>query len=288
MVKNRIQLRDVSSVAASKTVVINCPVGPRYHYIVLQHGYAAGTNTIAAAATNITEIRVKVNGRPQRTYSGTELRDWNILNGTAFDCTGVPNTAPGVSFPLFFSEPWRLDERDQDALAWFTAGWTSFQIEVDIGAASTPTLVGYAVTDELQPSSQSNPGIVKVIKQRVNASGTSFDIVTLDRRDWYQVLNIYPDSGGSNAPTKVTVRHNGVIRHELTNTANTALLTNWSMTPAASGRTANLYDVVFDHDALLGSAVPMDGARDLTVTIEAGSAMSGTTTVLVTRLGPLE
>src|SRR5207253_10427207 len=64
----------------------------RYHYVLLQHGYSAGTNTIAAAATNISEIRVTVNGRVQRRISGTQLRDMNVLNGTGYDFTGVPNT----------------------------------------------------------------------------------------------------------------------------------------------------------------------------------------------------
>ncbi|HVV00274.1 MAG TPA: major capsid protein P2, partial [Verrucomicrobiae bacterium] len=107
MTKKRIQIRNVQNVAASKTALINLPVGDRYHYVVLQHGYSAGTNTIAAACSNITEIRVKVNGRVQRVISGTQLRDMNLLNGTQYDCTGLPNTAPGVSFPIFFREQWR-------------------------------------------------------------------------------------------------------------------------------------------------------------------------------------
>src|SRR6185503_4613360 len=73
MIKQRIQLRNVSNVAASKTAILEIPIGPRYHYINLQHGYASGTNTIAAAATNVAEVRQKVNGRVQRVASGTQL-----------------------------------------------------------------------------------------------------------------------------------------------------------------------------------------------------------------------
>lgn len=282
-IKRRIQLRNLSTIAASKTAILEYPIGDRVHSITLQHGYAAGTNTIAAACTNITEIRVKVNGRVQRTYSATQLRDLNILNGTAYDCTGLPNTAPGVSIPIFMGEPWRKDAADQDALAWATNGWNSLQIEVDIGAASTPTLVATAVVDSIQADKQQ--GIVKVIRQSIGAAGTSFDLTTLDRKDWYQQISLYPDSGGSNACTKVTLRTRGTILHELSNTANTALLTNSGMTPAASGRTASIYDLVLDHDDLLGSSVPMDGAPDLALTIEAASAMSGTITALIQRLG---
>jgi hypothetical protein len=286
MVKSKLQLRNVQNVAASKTALIDLPIGPRYHYLVLQHGFAAGTNTVAGAATNISEVRVKANGRVQRVFSGTQLRDMNILNGTAFDGTGLPNTAPGVSIPIFFAEPWRMDEKDQDALAWATSMWSSFQIEVDLGAAGTPTLVASAVVDALP--AQKNQGIVKVIRQQFPAAGTSFDIATIDRRDWLQVLSLYMDSGGSNPTTKVTVRINSQIIHELSFTANFALNTNWGMTPTASGRTASMTDLVFDHDALLGSAVLLDGVNDLTVTVEAGGAMSGTIVGLISRLGPVE
>lgn len=294
MIKTRAPLRNISAVAASKTVVIELPCGPRYHAVLLQHGYAAGTNTAVAAATNISEIRVKVNGRVQRTMSGTQLRDMNLLNtthpGTAsqvwFDATGVPNTAPGVTFPIYFAEPWRADARDRDALAWASNGWQSFQIEVDLGAASTPTLIAYAISDELRP--QAPVGIMKWIRQSWNASGTSFDITTMDRRDWLCQISLYPDSGGSNLCSKAIFRKDGVVLHELTSSASLALLAQMGMMPIATGRTANITDIVFDHDDLLGSAVPMDGSRDVTLTIEAGSAMSGTITAIMQRLGPPE
>lgn len=286
MDKNRIQLRSVSNVAASKTALIDLPIGLRYHTVILQHGYASGTNTIAAAATNITEIRVKVNGRVQRTISGTQLRDMNLLNGTAFDAVAgeAPNTAPGVSFPIFFAEPWRQVPAEADGMAWPSSGWDSFQIEVDLGAASTPTLAAFAVTDNLAASSK-GAGIVKWIRQSWGASGTSLDIATIDKRDFLQQISLYP--GGQNA-TKVTLRKDGIVRHELTATANAALLNQSQMTPAASGRTSGIYDVVLDHDGLLGSALVLDGSRDLTLTVEAASAMSGTITAIVQRFGPPE
>lgn len=292
MVKYRIQLRAVSNVAASKTALIDIPCGQRFHYILLTHGYAAGTNTIAGAASNITGLRIYVNSRAQRTLgSGTELRDMNILNGTQYDCTGVPNTSPGVTFPIYFAEPWRESPADQDSLAWASSGWTTFQIQVDLSTASTPTLQAWAVCDDYVPPANANgtqPGICKWIRSSLPAAGTSFDFTTLDRRDWLQQISLYPDSGGSNAATQVTFKKNSVTLHELTNTANSALLTNHTMTPAASGRTSNIYDLVFDHDGLLGSSVPMDGARDSLLTIAAGGSMSGTVIAIIQRVGPPE
>lgn len=288
MIKYRLQLRSVQNTAASKTALIDIPCGQRYHYIVLEHGFSAGTNTIAGAATNISEIRVYSNSRIQRVVSGTQLRDMNLLNGTAYDCTGLPNTAPGVSFPIFLGEPWRETPADQDALAWSTFGWLSFQIQVDLGAASTPTLSAYAVLDDFVPAQGTNPAIVKWLRPQLVPGGTQYDYNALDRRDYLQQISIYPDSGGSQSPTLVTFKRNGVILHELSAAANTALLTNNFMTPAASGRTSGIYDLVFDHDGLLSSSVPMDGARDSLLEINAGSAMSGTQTIIVQRLGPPE
>lgn len=281
--KRKIKLSNLSGVAASGTTVLEVPLAfGRCHYILLEHGYSSGTNTVAAAATNISEIRVVVNGTVVRTISGTQLRDMNIANGTAYDCLGVPNTSPGVSFPIFFAEPWRKDAKDQDALAWPSAAMNSFKIEVALGAASTPTLVAHAVVDDVQGSADAL--ICKWIRQPFNAGSTSFDISTIDRRGWLTQISLYPDSGASNAATRVTVKKDGIIVHELSKSANLALLTNHAMTPAASGRTANIYDVVFDHDDLLGSALQMAGSKDLVVTVEAGSTMSGTVTGIIQRL----
>lgn len=288
MFKYRVQLRSVQNVAASKTALIDIPCGQRYMYIVLLHGYSAGTNTIAAACSNITEIRIYSNSRIQRVISATQLRDMNLLNGTAYDCTGVPNTSPGVSIPIYFWEPWRETPADQDALGWATAGWQNFQIQVDISSASTPTLSAYAVVDDFVPPANTNPGIVKWIRSQLVPAGTQYDVTTLDRRDYLQQISIYPDSGGSQSPTLVTFKRNGLILHELSSAANTALLTNSQMTPAASGRTSGLYDLVFDHDGLLSSSIQMDGARDSLLEINAGSAMSGTQTAIIQRLGPPE
>jgi len=288
MIKYRLQARSVQNVAASKTALIDLPCGQRYHYILLEHGYSAGTNTIAATMTNISEIRVKSNSRIQRVMSGTQLRDMNLLNGTAYDCTGVPNTAPGVTVPIYLAEPWRDTPADQDALAWSTAGWLSFQIEVDLGAASTPTLLAYAVVDDFVPPQNTNPAIVKWIRSSLVPGGTTYDYNALDRRDYLQQISIYPDSGASQAPTLVTFKKNGIILHELSSAANSALLTNSLMTPAASGRTSGIYDLVFDHDGLLSSSVPMDGARDSLLEITAASAMSGTQIAMIQRLGPPE
>lgn len=287
--KYRIELRDVSNVAASKTAKIILPVGPRYHYVGLVHGYAGGTNTLAGVATNINEIRMKRNTKIQRICSGTQLRDLNVLNGTGFDfglSTSVPNTAPGVVVPIYLAEPWRQDEVDQDALAWATSNWPDFQIEVDLGAAATPTLTAFAVVDNTP--AKAGQGIVKWFRDQIAAQGLKFDS-RLDTQDFLQQISLYPDSGGTNAATRVTFRRNtSDILHELSNLENQVLLSQYQMTPNAAGRTANIYDLVLDHDGLLASAINLGAANNASLTIEAAGAMSGTITALIQRFGTPE
>jgi hypothetical protein len=282
-VKTRVILRNLSNVAASKTALLEVPIGARFHGIFLEHGYSAGTNTVAAAATNISEIRIKVNGNVVRVYSGTQLRDLLLRNGTTYDCLGVPNTAPGVSFALWFAEPWRKDPDEGDALAWATALWSSFQVEIDLGAASTPTLVASAIVDAI--AADGNEAIVKVIRSSVNAAGTSFDIPTIDRKGYLQSLALYQDSGGSNTASKVTLKVNtNTIVYEATASANKAQISGYGFTPTASGRTSGITDLIMDVDDLIGSALLLAQYKDMSLTVEAASTMSGTITYLLQRL----
>lgn len=289
----RRELPEVSNVAASKTATITLPIGQRYHSVLLQHGYASGTNTIAAALANITEVRVLINGKVQRKMTGQQVRDWNILHGTAYDCQGVPNTSPGVSLPIFFTEPWRKDNQDGMALAiptvWNRGRFSTFKIEVDLGAASTPTLVAYAFTDDIQPIlTSSRPIIAKVFQIQAVPGSTRYTISTLEKKDLLSQLTIYPDSGASQKPTQVTFTKNTVDIHKMTYAANFAFLTNNEMTPTASGRSADVYDLVLDHQDLLSGVENLADAASLLLTIEAASAMSASQTIVATTLGEPE
>lgn len=302
MVKSKIQLRNVQNVAASKTVLIDLPIGPRYHMIQLQHGYSAGTNTIAGCMANILAIRIKVNGKVQRAYGsgvssgsnqgGIELRDMNIFNGTQYDCTGVPNTAPGVTIPIYFAEPWRDTPADRESLAWPTSAWRSLQLEIDLGAAASPTLTAFAWVDAA-PSPSSGPMIAKVFRQQFPAAGTQFDIAQIDRRDFLLQISMYPDSGSSQQTSEVDLRFNSQVLDELTTPVRVAGLINKNMAPTASGRTASMTDVVLEHDEslltdFLSGALNLNGASDLTLTVKAANAMSGTIISLIEKIGPPE
>ena len=284
-----LKIRAVENVALSTTALITVPRLGRVKSVIIQLGYTSGTNTVAGAAAHIAGIRVKVNGREQRKFgSGTELRDFNLLHGTAYDCTGAPNTAPGVSFPIYFAEPWRMDEADQDVLAWESREWDSFTIEVDIGpsasSSSAPTL---AATIEYAMDRVNSPGIVSVERISIPASGTAFDWSSLSNKEFLEAISLYPDSGGSNALTQLDVRFDGELFYEGTATQNKARLQGNGLTPAASGRTASMYDYVADADGLLKGAIDTRNVATTTLSFAAGSSMSGAIVALVSRIGGL-
>jgi len=317
MRKDKIQLRSVKNVANSTTATIELPTGPRYHMVVAQLAYSSGTNTIAGALAHVTEARVLVNSRVQRRYpsvtingsvvpGGQILRDLNILQGdltlpqvgsisvtslvSGYDCQGVPNTGDGVSLLFNFNEPWRANRLDGDALAWDSKPWENFKIELDLSAAiassGAPAIVAYAIIDDMHVNQPQ--GIVKHLPGFELCGGVKYDITDLDKKDWYQTLSIYPDTGGAQTITKVTMRKGSEIIHELSASANAAVLGEYGLTPAIAQRTAGIYDIVLDHDDLLGSAENMDGIKAMPITVETGTAMAGTQLVMVQRLGSLE
>jgi hypothetical protein len=117
------------------------------------------------------------------------------------------------------------------------------------------------------------------------AGGTKFDFTLNEQDGFLTQISLYPDSGGTRTATPVTLRKGGLILHELTSAANKALLVNNDMDPANAARTANIYDIVLDHDDTIGSALPLDSSRDVSLTIEAAAAMSGTITAIIERIG---
>ena len=289
----QVKLRNVQNVAASKTCLIDLPIGPRYHTILLEHGYASGTNTIAAAMANLSEIRLKIDGKVRRVFSGTQLRDLNLFNGTQYGGTGVPNTSPGSAIAIHLAEVWRKDV-DSQIFGAIPTVWnrgagkfSSFQLEIDIGAASTPTLVAAALVDDVVPTlaaSQAAPSIVEIQRLSVGAAGTTVDISTIDKKGVLLQLSLYSDSTNDNQASNIELRKNGQVIKEFTSSGNFALLSAMDMYPTASGRTAKITDIVFDPTDVLRNGEDLSNAAELTLTVSAASTMAGTITAIAQRV----
>lgn len=148
MARKRLTMPSFQAVAAGQTAVINIPTTGSYHAIVLKYLTAtAGLATQANVEAEIEEIRLKINGKVQRTLSARQLFDINSYHGIA----PIPGGAAGVYMPLpiYFSEPWRRSVQGEDLLAWHMGDVETFQIEVDIAAAAaSPQLVALADREE--------------------------------------------------------------------------------------------------------------------------------------------
>jgi Viral coat protein P2 N-terminal domain len=284
-VKRRIRLPGFNGRAASQTATLDLPVGARYHEIWLYGDSATGK----VATDHINEIRIKVNGKVQRTMTYTELQALNVFNGSIYGIVG--NTTAGTwELPIFFAEPWRKDPRQQDGLAWATGDLSSFQIEVDIKADNPDSLYANAVVDNslvtINGGQVDAPmGLInKWFRTAIPYVGTSIDYQQFPVRDAYQQISFFDPSSDID---RVTVKVDNNVIHDLTKDENDAILKAHGMTPVA-GR----YDLVFDHDDALNSALPMsfNGRRvsNFQVKIESDTQTARNITALYQLLGYAE
>jgi hypothetical protein len=237
------------------SIIITPTRGKRLHGLQTQLTYAGGTNTLAALMTALTEIRVKVGTVSKWRLTGTQLRDFVLLRGTTYDFNGLPNTGAQVTIPL--APEWFIDNVS-DALAWNPA-LLGGDITIEIDSSASLTVVAYErVSDDLNAPSA---GIITLEVIKPVAGGTSFYTDTeFEPRGRLLQASIYPDSGGSQeiTPASLLVGPDNAFAHEaLTSAQNDECLERFTLTPAASGRTANIYDMVFVKADALSRAVDL-------------------------------
>ena len=212
--------------------------GKRVHGLQLHLIYAGGTNTMVGLCTALTEIRMKVGSNVRWRLNGTQLRDFVLLHGTTYDFNGTPNT-PGAQITIPLAPEWFLDNV-ADALAWNPALLgDAITCEVDSTASLTCTAFE-RVSDDLNAPSA---GIITLEVIKPVAGGLAFYVrEEIDPVGRLILASIYPDSGASNeiTPASLLVGKDNVFAHEaLTSAENDEQLERYSLTPAASGRTAN-------------------------------------------------
>jgi hypothetical protein len=277
--------RLIKSVTGNGTgqLILTPSAAKRVHKLQLQCTYAGGTNTLAALMTAITEIRYKVGTRVRCKLNGTQLRDYMLLNGTSYDFNGLPNTGAQVTLP--FGEEWFLAPV-QDALAWNPV-LLGGPITVEIDCSANLTVVAYEwVSDDLD--AQSN-GIITLEVIKPLAGGSSFFVEANQLQPIGRLIqaSIYPDSTNSLEITPATLYlgTDNVLAHEgLTSAQNDEDLERAGLSPAASGRTANIYDMVFVRGDAMGHAINLAKWGTCKMKIEAGGTMAGTCSILLARL----
>ena len=264
------------------SIKITPTAGKRLHGLQMQLSYAGGVNTLAALMTALTEIRVLVGTKVRWRLNGTQLRDYMLLHGTTYDFNGLPNTGAQVTMP--FAPEWFLDNV-ADALAWNPA-LLGGAISIEIDSTATLTVVAFErVSDDLDAPSA---GIITLEVIKPVAGGTAFFVSEeIDLVGRLMLASIYPDTGASNeiTPASLFVGRNDAYAHEaLTSAQNDEALERFSLTPAAAGRTASIYDMVFVKADALSRGIDLGAWGSAKLKVEAGGAMSGTCSILLARL----
>jgi len=250
-IKRHLDLPPFSGVGPGNTATCDIPKGPRYHVIWL-----CGVATAQTATNIIDEVRLLMNGKVQRVFTFAELNALNIMFGSRF---GVQGNASGVEFqlPIFLAEPYRLDTSIVEGMAWGTGNLQSYQLEVDIksGADSGVTLSAFAEVDySLVPDGdkgmmvQPGVGIIsKWYRTEVAINGTTQTYASFTKSEAYQQISLF-----DSYITKVEVLVDKVVLREQTKVRADAVLTSRDMTPVSTR-----YDLIFDYDDPLNSALPM-------------------------------
>jgi len=183
--KRQIPLTSINGVAAGATATIDLPRGPlRYHRISLGYKTAtAGGATEATIGSEITEIRLLINGKIQRRFTPSQLFNLNRQKGKS------PTVSSSTSVPgyltMFFTEPQKKSKIEAELTCWGMANVQSFKMEIDIAAGATsPVITGFAHVDDLVQNIETN-GIIKWKKEIIQVAATGvlnypLDVVTGD------------------------------------------------------------------------------------------------------------
>lgn len=134
----------LSGVAAGGQAILNVPVNARYHGMILNCTSAAGVPV--AVTTNITSIKLIVNGTPVR-----DIDPANILK----ICQAQGYYPLLGELPIWFTEPLGTGQNiiePDDVLSWDMFGQQTFQIQIGIaaGAGATPGITGVWIFDYLR------------------------------------------------------------------------------------------------------------------------------------------
>lgn len=258
----------------------------RLHSLTISLTYSGGTNTLAALAAVLTGIRVLAGSRKLWNLKGAKLRDWLLLHGTTYDWNGLPNAAAIVTLP--FAPEWFTDIiADGLALNPALLG-APIRVEIDGSTALTVNNAFEETSDDLNADSY---GVLTLETISPVAGSTAFAVKQpeIELRGRLLSVSVYPDSTNSNEITPCSLQAfpgELFIHQQLSSAENDERLERYSLTPAASGRTANIYDIVLVKSDMLSQGLDLPGAGKCYVKVEAAATMAGTCDIVLCRLEP--
>lgn len=259
-----------NAVAAGQTATLDLPANRTYMGLKIQHTASGAAAAQATMEANLTEFRLKVNGKVQRRFSAAELF---MLNGHK------GKTVTAGLLPIFFAEPQRRTVQGEDVLGWGMADVQSFQLEIDIDAAAvSPTLVAHAVK---LPVVQPMGAIVKLRKYTVPVTAAGLVTVsTLPKGDGY--FGLHANTANINSvrvlrENREEVNASRTLLHDLLDDHGLVAQTGWT-------------HVSFDHTRRVGDALATrdPATKGLVQDLRAEFDMSAATTftLLTETVGP--
>lgn len=280
--------------------------GKRIHGVQLECVFPSGTSydTLAECVNNILSVRVLAGTFPLwsnitpsaapssgTTSGGKKLRDFLLLFGTRYDWN-INTSTNTVQLTISFAPEWFI-ESVQDLLALNPArlgGPLSLEIDFTAGIAVSTTAWEFA-SDDLDADSA---GYLSLETVTTKAAGTSFTVSQpeIKAEGALLALSIYPDSGAgievgvSGGVSFQVGANNRFVHEEVTSAQNDEEIERKGLTPTASGRSSYIYDFVPVKGDSLTRAIDLAAAKQSVLTINSGSAMSGTTDLVIARLMP--
>lgn len=276
------EVKTISSNGTQHPIIAFTP-GARVHGGLAAVTYTGGTNTVAGCMTAISEIRMKAGNEIKTRINGTRLRDFFMLHGTAYDFGGLPNTATNITLP--FAPEWFLDSV-ADALAWNPAKLGG-PITVEIDASVAITVKCYErISFDLEARST---GILTLETILPVVGGTESWVKQPEFQCVGKLVSasIYPDSAAATVISEAGLRvgKDWSDAHVVMATAqNNEVLERFQLTPDASGRTADIYDLVFVRGDALTRAMPLDTYSQAALVLKAATSLSGNCPIVLARI----
>lgn len=260
MARYELRMPSPDGVAKGQTARFNLALGNRYHELQLIYA--------GVLLSQLTEIRVKLNGKVVQIFSGEQRDKWNQFDGMS--------AASGIlRIPFDRQKLKTLAAEEETAIdtGSITQGQgervTSFVVEIDIsGAASAPKLEMYAT---VSPSLGHGVGTVLHIRRDTRSFGGAgqHDIADLPfntptaaylNRVWF-----LPSAGDL---SEMAIKRNNVTVFERTKVLNKYLQENGVRTPQAGWQCIDMTE-----KGIGGNALVLMGAHDFRYELKSSSAM---------------
>lgn len=301
------RLAPLQGVGMGQTATLDLTPGPRYQNLILEGTVKPPSGDTATLAMIFGLIKVNINGKTQRQFTGTELSALNPLNGVEFNVevenVTDPGTAPAADdtikyrVTILFGEPFRKSYAADKVMSWPTA-WPgginvgTFQVEVAVPTTTGATLhaiTAYAEIDgELGALDGAGKPIFNISKwwrQTIiyTAAGELY-ITTLPKRDQYQSMHFFSQS--ADPITNVKIVRDGDVILDVPKKINDYNLVTRGINSAAIS--ADRLDVIFDRDDLPDSALQMNGVSEWQVilTLASAAASNKAITLITQAYGP--